>query len=206
MKSMTQLLGALGLSVGMAVTARAAPITGGTTEVTVTIASTLSALGASLSPLGTATLTSGMNPVATFPITGGSTSSTGDLIEHNRSGLRITGTNPTTTVDTQNYLVNTGSEVVNADISINGASQGNIGLFTLGSSGLSNVPLTLTSNAVTALNTAFGLSGMNALTASTPIGTLTSSPTVGLAIAAPEPATITMLGVGFLALAAARPC
>ena len=148
-------------------------ITGGTTEVTITL--DLSALGASLNALGNATVT---GTVATFPITGGSTSSTGDLIEHNGSGLRITGTNPTTTVDTQNYLVNTGSEVVNADVSINGASQGNLGLFTLGSSGLSNVPLTLTSSAVTTINTAFGLSGMNALTTSTPIGTLTSSPIV----------------------------
>jgi len=111
MKSMTQLFGAFGLAIGMAATAQAAPITGGTTEVTVTIASTLSALGASLSALGAATLSSGANPVVTFPITGGSTSSTGDLIEHNGSGLRITGTNPTTTVDTQNYLVDTGKRV-----------------------------------------------------------------------------------------------
>jgi hypothetical protein len=205
MKSMTQLFGAFGLAIGMTATAQAAPITGGTTEVTVTIASTLSALGASLSPIGTATLSSGANPVVTFPITGGSTSLTGDLIEHNGSGLRITGTNPTTTVDTQNYLVDTANELVDADVSINGASQGNIGLFTLGSSGLSNVPLTLTSSAVTALNTAFGLSGMDALTTSTPIGTLTSSPTVGsVAVAAPEPATITVLGVGLVALAAVR--
>ena len=35
-------------------------------------------------------LSSGANPVVTFPITGGSTSSTGDLIEHNGSGLRVT--------------------------------------------------------------------------------------------------------------------
>jgi hypothetical protein len=203
MKSMSQLFGAFGLAIGMAATAQAALITGGTTEVTVTIASTLSALGASLSPLGTATLSPGTNPVVTFPITGGSTSLAGDLIEHNGSGLRITGTNPTTTVDTQNYLVDTGNELIDADISINGASQGNIGLFTLGSSGLSNVPLTLTLNAVTALNTAFGLSGMDALTTSTPIGTLTSSPTVG-AVAAPEPATITVVGVGLVALAAVR--
>ena len=120
-------------------------------------------------------LSSGANPVVTFPITGGSTSSTGDLIEHNGSGLRVTGTNPTTTVDIQIYLVDTGKELVDADSSIDGALQGNIGLFTLGSSGLSNVPLTLTSNAVTALNAAFGLSGMDAFTTSTPIGTLTSS-------------------------------
>ena len=147
-------------------------------------------------------LSSGANPVVTFPITGGSTSSTGDLIEHNGSGLQVTGTNPTTTVDIQIYLVDTGKELVDADSSIDGALQGNIGLFTLGSSGLSNVPLTLTSNAVTALNAAFGLSGMDAFTTSTPIGTLTSSPTVGFAVAAPEPATITVVGVGLVALAA----
>ena len=146
------------------------PITGGTTEVTVTL--DLSALGASLKALGSATLTSGTN--VTFPITGGSTNSTDYVIDHQGSGLEIVGTNPPATLDTQNYVVDTGSKVVNADIS----NEGTIGLFTLGSSGLSNVALTLTSDAVNALNTAFGLSGQDALTTSTPIGNLTSSPTV----------------------------
>ena len=206
MKSMPQLLGAIGLAVGMAATAQAAPITGGTTTVTLTIASTLGALGASVSPLGTATLnTSGTYPVATFPITGGSTSSTGDMIQHNGSGLEISASNPTTIVNTQNYLVDTANEVIDAAVSENGTSVGTIGLFTLGSSGLTNVPLTLTSGAVTALNTAFGLSGQDALTTSTPIGTLTSTPiAVAVAVAAPEPATAAVVGVGLLALAAAR--
>ena len=203
MKSMPQLLGAIGLAIGMAATAQAAPITGGTTQVTLTIASTLSALGASVSPLGTATLSNANPPVATFPITGGSTSSTGDMIEHNGSGLEISASNPTTIVDTQNYLIDTANKVIDAAVSENGTAVGTIGLFTLGSSGLSDVPLTLTQGAVTALNAAFGLSGPDALTTSTPIGILTSLPTVG-AVAAPEPATAVVVGVGLLALAAVR--
>ncbi len=201
MKSMLQLLGAIGLAVGFAATAQAAPITGGTTQVTLTIASTLASLGASVSPLGTATVSDTNPPVATFPITGGSTSSTGDMIQHNGSGLEISAS--PTVIDTQNYLIDTANAVIDAAVSENGTSVGTIGLFTLGSSGLTNVPLTLTSGAVTALNAAFGLSGADALTTSTPIGTLTSSPTVG-AVAAPEPATAAVVGVGLLALAVAR--
>ncbi|MBV9748157.1 MAG: hypothetical protein JO157_05030 [Acetobacteraceae bacterium] len=201
MKNMPQLLGGIGLAFGFAATAQAAPITGGTTQVTLTIASTLASLGASVSPLGTATVSDSSPPVATFPITGGSTSSTGDLIQHNGSGLEISAS--PTVVDTRNYLIDTANKVIDADVSENGTSAGTIGLFTLGSSGLTNVPLTLTSGAVTALNAAFGLSGTDALTTSTPIGTLTSSPTVG-AVAAPEPATAAVVGVGLLALAAVR--
>jgi hypothetical protein len=145
-------------------------ITGGTTEVTVTL--DLAALGASLKALGTASLT-GTPPVVTFPITSGSKSSTDYVIEHAGSGLEIVGTNPPATLDTQNYEVNTGSKVVNATI-----SNSQTGLFTLGSSGLSNVQLTLTSDAANTLNAAFGLTGQAALTTSTPIGTLTSSPIV----------------------------
>ncbi len=205
MKRTPQLLGAFGLAVGMVATAQAAPITGGTTQVTLTSASILASLGASISPLGSATLSSGTNPVATFPITGGSTSSTGDLIQHVGSGLEISASSPTTVVNTRHYLIDTANAVIDAGVSINGGSASNIGLFTLGSSGLSNVPLTLTPAAVTALNNAFGI---NVLNTSLQIGTLTSSPTVGSGapgpVAAPEPATATVLGVGLLALAAAR--
>ena len=150
-----------------------AQITGGTTEITVTL--NLLALGATLAQLGKATVTQGTNPVVTFPITGGSVNSEDYIIEHQNSGLQINGTNPPSALDTQNYVVNTGNKVVNAIIS-NGTSE--TGLFTLGSSGLSNVPLTLTSDAVSVLNKAFGLSGGDELTTTTPIGTLTSSPTV----------------------------
>lgn len=201
MKSMFQLLGALGLAVGMGVTAQAAPITGGTTQVTLTSASTLAGLGASVSPLGAATInTSGPDPVATFPITGGSTGSTGDLIEHDGSGLAITAS--PAVVDARNFLIDTANAVIASDVSVNGSPSSNVGLFTLTPMG-SGFELTLTQTAATVLNGAFGLSGTGALTPSFVVGTATTSPTVG-AVAVPEPATAAVVGVGLLALMTAR--
>jgi hypothetical protein len=186
----------------MAATAQATPITGGTTHLTLTAASTFAMLGATISPLGTAKLSSGTNPVATFPITGGSTSPSGDIIQHMGSGLEISAASPTTVVDTRNYLIDTAKAVIDADVSINGGSATNFGLFTLSSKNLSNDPFTLTPAAVNALNKAFGI---NALNTSLQIGTLTSSPTVKAGpVPAPEPGTATVVGVGLLALAAAR--
>lgn len=199
MKSMPQLLVAFGFAVGMAATAQATPITGGTTQLTLTSAPLLAMLGASISPLGTATL-SGSPPVATFTITGGSTSATGDIIQHKGSGLEISAMNPTTIVDTRNYVVNTAKAVISAAVSINGSPATNFALFTLGSAGLSDVPFTLTQAAATALNNAFGIDALNT---SIEIGTLTTSPNVGVGLV-PEPATATVVGVGLLALAAAR--
>ncbi len=71
MKSMPLLLSAIGALVGSSRNGASGPITGGTTQVALTVASTLSALGASVNPLGTATLSDTNPPVATFPITGG---------------------------------------------------------------------------------------------------------------------------------------
>lgn len=198
MKSMSQLLVAFGLVVGVTAGAQAAPITGGTTKLTLTSASTFAMLGATFSPLGTATLSSAKNPVATFPITGGSTSPSGDIIQDVGSGLEISAS--PVIVDTRNYLINTVTEVIDADVSVNGGTSTNLALFKLGSKGLSNVPLTLTATAVNALNAAFGI---NVLTTSTPIGTLTASPTVkGSPV--PEPATTTVIGVALLALAGVK--
>ncbi len=157
-------------------------------------------LGATISPLGTATLSSGTNPVATLRITGGSTGANGDIIQHMGSGLEISANSPTAVVDTRNYVINTAKAVIDADVSINGGSATNLALFTLSSKGLSDVPFTLTSAAVTALNKAFGI---NVLNTSLQIGIMTSSPTIGVG-SVPEPATPAVIGVGLLALAAAR--
>lgn len=200
MKSISQLLVVAALMVGVTAGAQAAPITGGTTKLTLTSASTFAMLGATFSALGTATLSTANPPVATFPITGGSTSPSGDIIQEMGSGLEISATSPTTIVDTRNYLINTISEVIDADVSINGGAATNLALFKLGSKGLSNVQLTLTQTAVNALNAAFGI---DVLTTSTPIGKLTTSPTVkGGPV--PEPGTITVFGVALLALAGMR--
>jgi hypothetical protein len=197
-QSAVRLLASTALVVATAAAAHAAPITGGTTEVTLTSAATLASLGASVSGLGTATInTSGTYPVATFPITGGSTSPSGNLIEHNGSGLAITA--GSTVVDARNFLIDTANAVIDSDVSINSGSSSNIGLFAIGS-GLS---LTLTSGAATALSPVFGLpaSQLEALV----IGTATTSPTVGTgAVDAPEPATVAMLGAGLLGLVAFR--
>jgi hypothetical protein len=198
MKAVSQLLVAFGFAVGMAATAQATPITGGTTQLTLVSAPLLAMLGATISPLGTATLM-GTPPVATMPITGGSTSAKGDIIQQKGSGLEISATSPTTIVDTRNYVINTITEVITASVSINSGPATNLALFTLGSAGLSDVPFYLTPGAVTALNKAFGIDALNT---SIEIGTMTSSPNVGVGV--PEPATAAIVGMGLLALASVR--
>lgn len=198
MKTMSQFLVGCTFVVGIAATAHATPITGGKTQLTLTAASTFAMLGATISPLGTATLTSATNPVATLPITGGSTSTSGDIIQQMGSGLEINAS--PVIVDTTNYVINTSTEIITASVTINGGSATTLALFKLGSKGLSNVPFTLTQTAVNDLNAAFGI---DALTTSLQIGTMTSSPTVK-GTPAPEPAGVAVIGAALLGLAAAR--
>jgi len=200
MKHMSRFFIAFGCILGIATTAQATPITGGQTQLTLTAASTFAMLGATISPLGTATLSSATNPVATFPITGGSAAPGGDVIQHMGSGLEISATSPTTIVDTRNYVINTTTEVIDASVSINGGSATTLALFKLGSKGLSNIPFTLTQTAVNDLNAAFGI---DALSTSLQIGTMTSSPAVKLT-PVPEPATAPLIGMALLGLAAFR--
>ena len=202
-KSAARLLASTAFAVATTVAAaHAAPITGGTTEVTLTSAPVLAGLGVSVSPLGTASISSGATgaaPVASFPITGGSSDSSGALIEHNGSGLALSAGG--TVVDARNFLIDTANAVVDSDVSVNGASAGNLGLFSIGP----GLTLTLTAGAASALDAAFGT---EALSSSTVIGTAATSPVVGPTVPAPvaasEPAGVAVLGAGLLALVAIR--
>ena len=199
-RSAVRLLAPTAFAVVTAVTAaHAAPIIGGTTEVTLTSAPVLAGLGVSVSPLGTASVSSGTTgapPVASFPITGGTAASNGALIEHNGSGLALSA--GSTVVDARNFLIDTANAVVDSDVSIDGASAGNLGLFSIGP----GLTLTLTPGAASALDAAFGT---EALSSSTVIGTAATSPVVGAPpVAAPEPAGVAVLGAGLLALVAIR--
>jgi len=144
------------------------PIVSGQTDVTLTSAGTLASLGVHVATLGSATLnTSGPNPVAEFPITGGTEQSSGDVILHEGSGLALTGAGHT--VDLQNFLVDTIHGAVDAHVTIDGKFAGDLAVFNVGAGGT----LTLTSAAAGALDSTFGTS---ALSASTVVGTASPHP------------------------------
>ena len=144
------------------------PIFDGHTDVTLTAAGTLAGLGVHVSTLGSASIdTSGSSPVAEFPITGGTEQSAGDVILHEGSGLALIGGGHT--VDLQNFLVDTIHDVVDANVTIDGKSEGDLGVFNIGAGG----QLTLTSTAASALDSTFGTS---ALTSSTVVGTAAPHP------------------------------
>ncbi len=148
------------------------PIVAGQTDVKLTSAATLQSLGIDVSPLGSASVVESPKgtPTAEFPITGGTEQRTGDVILHQGSGLELSSNNGAETVDLQNFIVDTIHNVVDADVTINGKTVGDIGVFNLGSGGR----LTLTSAAAGALDSTFGLG--STLTSSTVVGTAAPQP------------------------------
>lgn len=146
------------------------PIVSGVTDVTLTSASVLHSLGVSVTGLGTASIsTKGGEPVAAFDITGGTETPQGDVILHEGSGLELSNSGHTVTVELQNFIVDTIHDVVDANVTINGTSVGNLAVFTLGSNG----QLTLTAAAAAALDAAFKVS---AFTDTTVIGDAAAHP------------------------------
>ena len=175
------------------VSASAAPITGGSTSVTLTSAPTLTAAGVSVAPFGTATLqTSGTFPVATFPITGGTASGSDLVIDHDGSGLDLSKGGSIASI--QNFVIDTAAGTVSGDAYDNSAFVADIPLFTIGS----GLTLSLTSQAAGALTTVLGLPNLTGLE----IGTATTDPTIGAAV--PEPATLPLLVLGAVAVVAAN--
>jgi hypothetical protein len=145
------------------------PILGGDTAVTLTSAATLASLGVTVTTLGAATLdASGAAPVAVFPITGGTDGPGGaDVILHQGSGLKLADASGSIAV--QNFRIDTQNAVVDADVTVNGIAQGNVGLFDLGSDGT----LTLTAAAAGLVGNTLGT---GAITDQTPIGSAAPAP------------------------------
>jgi phage gp45-like len=147
------------------------PIVGGETAVTLTSAPALSSLGVTVTPLGSAALdASGTTPVADFPITGGTEGpgAGNDVVLHQGSGLELSDSNGS--LDLRDFLIDAQNGVVNANVTVNGQSAGNLPVFDIGNDGTS---LTLTSAAAGVVDQVLGTS---AITSSTIIGTAAPSP------------------------------
>jgi hypothetical protein len=169
----------------------ATPITGGTTSVALD-SGTLATLQ-SLFTIGTvspATLgSSGGSTVATFPITGGDTST--GMITHS-GGLTLTGTTTPTGVGTEvsatNYVINLNTMLLTGDVSVNGGSAMSVSLFDIGAGNVLTVDTALAG----ALTSVYGVPDLTGAT----IGTATVSPVTG---AVPEPSSIALMSAGLLA-------
>jgi hypothetical protein len=173
------------------------PITliGGTTNVTLTSAPTLTSLGLGVAPTGTATVTlgSGGIPIASFGITGNTPD---NLIFHDGSGLRFSAGSNNLAIS--NFLINTTTGIITGSVSVNGTSVGNgISLFNIGS-GLS---LTLATPALNAFGSTFNLNAATVTALSTAvIGTASINPP---AAAVPEPGSIALFLSGLPIIGAA---
>ncbi len=168
----------------------AATITGGMTTVALD-SSTLATLE-SFFTIGTVpptTLTSSLGgTVATFPITGGDT--TTGMIDHS-GGLTLTGKSTPmgvgTEVWTANYVINLNTAMLTSEVSVNGGTpMMNVPLFDIGAGDVLTVDSALAGD----LTSLFGLPNLTGTT----IGTATVSPTTGT----PEPASFALVGAGLL--------
>jgi PEP-CTERM motif len=181
----------------LAAPAQAATIIGGATSVTLSAAPTLTGLGLTFGPFGTASAVTGAGgiPTVTFLITGGSVNDvTGKaLIQHSGSGLQFSaGSNVLRIGD---FVINTTTNVLTGSVIANGGSPlANVPLFNIGN-GLS---LSLTSEAAGAFTTVFGAPNLTGAA----IGTATTN-FVTAASAVPEPAAWGMMLLGFGIIGAA---
>jgi PEP-CTERM motif len=172
------------------VSAHAAIIIGGGTSVTLTAAPTLTGLGLSFAPFGSASAVVGAGgiPTVTFLVTGGSVNDvTGKaIIMHMGSGLNFTaGTNALRISD---FLINTTTNVLTGKVQFGTTTLTDVPLFNIGA-GLS---LTLTSQAAGAFTSVFGAPNLTGAA----IGTADTN-FVTAATAVPEPTAWGMMLVGF---------
>ena len=151
------------------------PIIGGDTSVTLTSAAALQSFGISVAPLGSATVdASGVDPVATFNITGGTESAGGgaDIILHQGSGLELS--DGVSTIDLSDFRIDTANLVVVANVTVDDTAAGNLPVFDLGPGGA----LTLTDAAANVVSDTFAAPD---ITSSEIIGLASPMPIIDLA-------------------------
>lgn len=195
-------LASVALALAAAPGARASALTGDTV---VDVTFDLSAAGLSPSLLGDAETTS--DGFLLFPITGGDL--TAGLIEHDGSGLRLSA--GAAFIDLENFLIDIADpaqSLLFGDItdSSAGLTAEEAPLFSFDLTGVDDpfdlanpaIPLTVTSQASTALNAVFGLGGDDALTGAS-FGLAATAP-----VSVPGPMTALLLTGGLGLLAARR--
>lgn len=179
----------------------AAVITGGMTDVLLTSADLLSSAGIAVSPISPGAILPpsppSTSPTAEFPITGGSIGPGGAIIDHS-GGLALSKGGDT--VDLEDFTIDTGMGVLSGTVIADGTSLGVVPLFNLGTgaTATTDIPLTLTSTAASALNSLF-FPGVTPppLSDMTVVGDASTYPTVA---PAPEPSTWGMMALGFAGL------
>lgn len=189
MRIVRRLLAMSALALAPLAPASAATIIGGGTEVTLTAASTLTGLGLTFAPYGTASVVPGPgDPVVSFLITGGSRDDVSGalLVRHNGSGLNFTAGSNTLRIG--DFVVDTATNLLSGAVVANGSALGVVPLFNIGT----GLTLTLTSQAAGAFTTVFGAPDLTGAT----IGTADVN-AVFAPVAVPEPAAWAMLIGGF---------
>ncbi len=168
----------------LAISGKATTIIGGDTSVALntTTVSALTGLGFSIAPISPATL---IGVTATFPITGGDTST--GIIDHS-GGLAFTKSG--VTADIEDFVINLTTDKLTGSLIAGATMATNVPFFDIGMGDA----LTLDPTLAATLSSAYGIPNLSGAA----IGIATVSPTL-----APEPATLSMAGVAILAAALA---
>jgi hypothetical protein len=177
-------------AIGVSMPATAATIVGGSTSVSLTAAPTLIGLGLGIAPFGTAGIAGSAPPVATFLITGGSTSGSNAIIRHDGSGLLFTA--GTSSLSIGDFLINTALGKLTGKVIVNGTTTlMDVPLFDIGA----GLKLNLTAEAAGAFTAVFGAPNLTGAE----IGTATTNPVLQNAVTpVPEPGIWMMMIAGFM--------
>jgi hypothetical protein len=185
---------------GISAPANAVPITGGNTAIRVDIGSALTGAGGTINPTGTAISlgTFSGEPAFGFPITGGDFGPP-IIIQHTGSGLAFGfGVNTLTLSD---FVISQTTLDISGSADLNGTTANGVSLFALspGADPTFPIALALTTNGAAAFSALLGTTVPDG----TAFGSAFTNPT-GAVSAVPEPATLTLFGVGLLIAGAVR--